>query len=252
MKLLASVFGGLRISALPKPFQVAPRLYSTAAASSETGAKPFASGHNLDSILTEKRKTTKHILSRKTFLVDYYTHLNRTNEIVLYVHHNNLVKTENKKFRTELSKNGAKLTLIRNSIYNVFLKSENEADPADEQTSKKNKDVKHPIAPLLNGPTAIITVPKCEPQVVEKILKTLKGANEKLILIGAKIEQQVFNIDQVDEFKKLPSKEDLQAQLLGTLTVLGGSGLVQVLETPAKLLYLTGKELVKMNEEESD
>lgn len=237
---LISLFNGLRISS--KASFVKP-LVST----------NLVSFYSTKSHITkDNRKTTKPLFSRKTFLVDYYTHLNRTNEIVLYVHHNNLIKAENAKFRAELAKNDAKLTLIRNSLYNVFLKSEHEEDPADHVTSQRNKSVVHPISPLLNGPTAIITIPKCDPRVVEKILKTLKSANEKLILMGAKIEQNVFNIDEVSKFKDLPTKEELQAQLLGTLTVLSGSGLVQVLETPSKLLYLTGQELVKMNEPKED
>lgn len=196
------------------------------------------------------RHTTKHEFARKTFLVDQYTHLNRSNEVVLYVHHNNLTKTENKRFRADLARSDARLTLIRNSIYNVYLKLENAADPADHATSVANREVVHPILPLLNGPTAIITVPRCDPAAVTKVLKVLKAANEKLILIGAKIEQRVFGAADVERFKELPSKEDLRAHLLATLTVLGGSGLVQVLETPLKLLYLTGRELVKREGEE--
>lgn len=188
------------------------------------------------------RNTGKHILTRKTFLVDYYKYLNDSNEIVLYVHHNNLIKSENKKFRSELNKAGAKLNIIRNSIYNVYLRSEHENDPADLETSKRNRNVVHPFSSLLNGPTGIITIPKCDPQAVTQILKILKSANEKLILIGARVEQKVYDIDQVDKFKDLPSKEELQGQLAGLLTVLGGAGLVRTLEASSNTLYLTLEE----------
>ena len=198
------------------------------------------------------RQTFKHEFSRKTFLVDLYTYLNRTNDIILYVHHNNLTDVENKKFRAELTKAGGSLHIISNKIYEIFLRSEHEVDPADAETSARNKGKVHPLQPLLLGPTAIITIKECDPVSVASVLKVLKTASDKLFLIGAKIEQQVFDVKAVDSFKDLPTKEQLQSQLLGTLSVLGGSGLVQTLETPSKLLYLTGKELVHMQEGPAD
>ncbi|CCE73289.1 Piso0_000322 [Millerozyma farinosa CBS 7064] len=193
-------------------------------------------------IFSLERNTAKPVLSRKTFLVDYYKYLNDSNEIVLFVHHNNLVKAENKKFRADLRKIGANLNIIRNSIYDVYLKSEHENDPADAEVSKRNKDRTHSLSPLLNGPTGIITIPKCDPPTVAKVLKVLNSAQEKLILIGARVEQKVLDARQVDAFKDLPSKEELHAQLVGSLTVLGGAGLVRTLEASSNVLYLTLEE----------
>ena len=185
------------------------------------------------------RQTGKNILSRKTFLVDYYKHMNDTNEIILYVHHNNLVKADTLKIRTELQKLGVQLLYLRNNIYNVYLRSAEEEDPAALENSKRNRDVKHPLSVLLNGPTAAIAIKKCDPRVVESVLKVLKLANDKLILMGARVEQSVYNAKQVNEFKDLPTKEEIQAQLAGLLTYLGGAGLVRTLETNGTALYLT-------------
>lgn len=185
------------------------------------------------------RKTTKHILSRKTFLVDYYKHLNDTNEIMLYVHHNNLMKNDTLKVRSDFQKHGVKLTYLRNNLYNVYLRSSHEQDPALHKNTLKNKQVEHPLAPLLNGPTAVISIPKCDPEVVTQVMKILKQAGEKLFLIGARIEASVYNTADVDQFKSLPNKEQLQAQLAGLLTILGGAGLVRTLESNSTMLYLT-------------
>lgn len=193
----------------------------------------------------EGRTTAKHVLSRKTFLIDYYKYLNDNNDIVLYVHHNNMTKNENKRFRTDLNKWGAKLNIIRSGIYKVYLRSENEADPADKETSIKNRDVTHPLFPLLNGPTAIITIPNNDPSIVASVLKVLKQAQEKLILVGAKIEKTTFDIDQVDKFKDLPTKDQLQGQLAGLLTVLGGAGLVNTLLSNQQTLYLSLQQSIK-------
>lgn len=200
--------------------------------------KSFYSTERTQTSLGE-RNTGKHPLSRKTFLVDYYKYLNDSNAIILYVHHNNLVKAENKKLRSELRACGANLHIIRNSIYNVYLRSEKEEDPAEKEVSVRNRQKEHPFSALLNGPTGVISIPKCDPSVVSQVLKVLNGAGERLILMGAKVENNVYDIDQVTAFKDLPNKEQLQAQLAGLLTILGGAGLVRTLEAGSNVLYLT-------------
>ncbi|KAF6071475.1 hypothetical protein FOB64_001208 [Candida albicans] len=161
------------------------------------------------------RQTEKPLFSRKTYLIDFYKHLYDNNEILLFVHHNNLNKSDNKRYRQELSN--------REQTYMLL---------------NLNKDKVHDLDPLLAGPTAIITIPKSDPQVVTSVMKVLKSANERLLLIGAKIENNVMNLDEINQFKTLPTKESLQGQLVGLLTMAGGAGLVRTLETPGKVLYL--------------
>lgn len=226
---VASPGARLLVARVQWPALATPRLHSMFSTSAWV----------LEAAQAPVRKTTKHVLSRKTFLVDYYKHLNDTNEIVLYVHHNNLIKQDNLKVRGDFEKLGVKMTYVRNRLYNVYLRSAHEADPALHVNTLKNKGVEHPLAVLLNGPTAVITIPKCDPSVVEQVLKVLKQASEKLILIGARVETSVFDVAQVDAFKTLPNKEQLQAQLAGLLTILGGAGLVRTLELTGTMLYLT-------------
>ncbi|EGV63648.1 hypothetical protein PSN45_004359 [Yamadazyma tenuis] len=243
---MLSIFKPTRLTGLLKPISrslsiIQPiwtqksRLYST--------ANPELSEKLIKQL--PKRNTTKHVLSRKTFLVDYYKYLNDTNNIILYVHHNNLTKNENKKIRSDLTKVGAKLNVIRNGIYKVYLRSEHEEDPADKETSIRNKDLIHPLDPLLNGPTAIVTIPSTDPPTVAQVLKIMKSVQEKLILVGAKVEKDTFDIDQVDKFKDLPTKDQLQGQLAGLLTVLSGAGLVQTLSSTQTTLYLSLQQSVK-------
>lgn len=184
------------------------------------------------------RQTEKPLFSRKTYLIDFYKHLYDSNEILLFVHHNNLNKSDNNKYRQELIKSGATLHVIKSSVFKLLLRSINEPDPAQKGLAAKNKDKVHDLDPLLAGPTAIITIPKSDPQVVASVMKVLKSANERLLLIGAKIEKNVMNLDEINQFKTLPTKESLQGQLVGLLTMAGGAGLVRTLETPANALYL--------------
>ncbi|RCK62888.1 54S ribosomal protein L11, mitochondrial [Candida viswanathii] len=185
-----------------------------------------------------KRKTQKELFSRKTFLIDYYKHIYDTNEILLFVHYNNLSKQDNKKYRRELTKAGAVLHILKISLFKVFLRSSHEPDPALRGLSAKNKDVVTPWDPLFVGPTAIVAIPKSDPSVVNAVLKVLKSANEKLLLLGAKVESEAMDIEQINAFKTLPTKDALQGQLVGLLSMAGGAGLVSTLSTPGSALYL--------------
>lgn len=209
--------------------------YSTESITNNDQASTIAGNYSK----LEARETFKHPFSRKTFLVDFYRHLNQKNEILLFIHHNNLNKAENNKLRTSLIKAGGRLNIIKNSLYNVYLRNENESDPAAKSVVDKNKLVVHPLSPLLEGPTAIIAFEKCDPNSVLETLKVLKTFKEKAFLIGAKIENNAYDINQIDDFKTLPSKESLQSQLAGVLTILGGVGLVKTLESTSSHLYLT-------------
>ncbi|KAI5965826.1 uncharacterized protein KGF55_001189 [Candida pseudojiufengensis] len=197
------------------------------------------------------RKTEKPLFSRRTYLIDLYKYINDNNEILLFIHHNNLNKNENKKLRQDLNKIESKLTMLKNSIYKTYLRSSHEIDPALVGNNNKNKKNKRKsnnnslnnLDSLFVGPTAIISIPKCEPSKVLQISKLIKSLNEKIIIIGAKIDQNsILNLKEIDEFKFLPNKETLQGQLIGLLTMMGGVGLVKTLETPSQMLYLTMKQ----------
>lgn len=199
-----------------------------------------------------KRDTEKGLFTRKTYLVDHYKHLYDTNEILLFVHYNNLSKHDNSRYREELLKAGARLHVIKGSIFKLLLRSINESDPALKGLALKNKDVDHPLDPLLAGPTAIISISKSDPSVVTAVMKVLKSANEKLLLLGAKVESEVMNLDQINEFKSLPTKETLQGQLVGLLSMAGGAGLVRTLSTPGSALYLNLEQRKKDMERPTD
>lgn len=192
-------------------------------------------------ILEKVRNTVKPLESRKTFLVDFYKDLDQNNSIILFTHRNNLVKQDNNRFRQEIAEAGGKLTILRNRIFQVYLRSKTHSDPASKKASKEvhKNSAKHPLEPLLRGPTAAIAIKECDPSVVRAVLKVLKSANERLFLVGAKIENQVYDLNQVNDFKELPTKPELHSQLAGILTFLGGAGLVQTLESTSNVMYLT-------------
>lgn len=186
--------------------------------------------------------------SRKTYLINRYKTLLQDTPIVLFAHHNNLVKTDENTFRNQIREVGGEFTVIRNNLLLAYLKAENEKYPSSAEAYKKTRFLDHPLKPFLVGPTAMITVQENNPQVVSKILKTLKTANEKLFVVGARIENRVFDLPQVNNFKDLPSKEQLHSELAGMLTVLSGAGLVQTLQSASQHLYLTLESHRKNND----
>lgn len=187
-----------------------------------------------------KRQTWKPIDSRKTFLLDSYRYMMDNNSMVLFAHYNNLTKNEDHHFREQIKQAGGKLTRIRNNIFKVCLRTLDREDPAVYIKNKKELP-HHPLIPLLKGPTAVISFQDTDPQGVAKVFKLLKNAQDKLLVMGAKVDKEVYDFAKLDQFKTLPTKEVLQGQLAGLLQMLGGAGLVQVLEANKQHLYLTLK-----------
>lgn len=187
------------------------------------------------------RRTVKPMNSRKTFLIDYYKNMMETNPVVIFVHYNNLIKTEDHYFRHQIKNTNGKLHKLRNSLFQVYLKRSELKDPC----APIEEDIKllenHPLLPLFCGPTAAITFKNINPSDIASLIKVLNLAKDKLFIIGAKVDTDVLDVKQVSNFSKLPSLPQLQAQLVSLLQMSGGVNLVQTLEFASQKLYLTLK-----------
>lgn len=193
------------------------------------------------------RQTIKPLSSRKTFLVDTYAHLVRSNAVVLALHNSTLLLNEDRLLRAELLKAGAKLTVVRSSLMRVALRGLNAADPA---ALAKADGVKHPLLSVFTGPSAVVTLPSLDPAAVDRVVQIIDKSQNKLILLAGLvrgIEGAVFRED-LDVLRKLPTLPELHAQLAGVLTVLGGAGLTQTLQSTPQMLALTIDQLTKTQE----
>ncbi|KAM3162814.1 54S ribosomal protein L11 [Lachancea thermotolerans] len=187
---------------------------------------------------TEARITVKPLNSRKTLLMDTYRELMEKNPVVLFAHHNNLVKQEDAFFRSQIKELGGQMTVLRNQLFQVYLRNAHLPDPC-APTPKAEQNRTHPLLPLFKGPTAAITFPETEPAKVAKLLKLLEKSSDKLFVVGAKVDGGILDVPQLHQFKTLSSKPELQSQLLGLLHLLSGAGLVKTLEAGSHSLYLT-------------
>lgn len=188
------------------------------------------------------RATVKSIASRKTFLIDSYKHLMESHPVVIFLHYNNLIKSEDHHFRDQIKATNGKLHKIRNNLFKVYLKNSKQEDPCAPIDAKDTTLVKnHPLYPLFSGPTAAIVYKDINPADIAKLIKLLNIAKDKLFIIGAKIDTDVMNPFQLNDFSKLPSLPQLQATLVSMLQMSGGGSLVQTLESSTQNLYLTLK-----------
>ncbi|CAB4255168.1 similar to Saccharomyces cerevisiae YDL202W MRPL11 Mitochondrial ribosomal protein of the large subunit [Maudiozyma barnettii] len=192
--------------------------------------------------LNNGRQTVKAPNSRKTFLIDSYKHMMETHPVVIFLHYNNLIKSEDHYFRDQIKTTNGTLHKIRNNLFKVYLKNSSQIDPCAPIDSKDETLIKnHPLHPLFSGPTAAITYKDINPTDIAKLIKVLNLAKDKLFVIGAKIDAEVMDPFQLGTFSKLPSLPQLQATLVSMLQMSGGGGLVQTLESSTQKLYLTLK-----------
>ena len=188
------------------------------------------------------RRTAKPVDSRKTFLIDYYKHMMEAHPVVVFLHYNNLLKTEDHHFRDLIKSTNGKLHKIRNNLFQVYLRNSALPDPCAPVDSKDPRLVKnHPLHPLFAGPTAAITYSELDPASIAKLIKVLGQAKDKLFVIGAKVDTEVLDTGKLTEFSKMPPMPVMQAQLVQLLQSASGGGLVQTLEAASQKLYLTLK-----------
>lgn len=188
------------------------------------------------------RNTVKPVDSRKTTLVDIYTHTLKTSPVILILHHNNLLSAEDQQLRAQIKKAGGELQVIRPRIFKVALRGRHHEDPASKEAAKLYRKNKSDAFPLFSGPTAIVSFKELNPKAVAGVVKVVDKSNGSLLLLGAIIDEKVQSIDDIEVFKTLPTLPEIRSQLVGVLTVIGGAGLVQTLEASSKVLYLTMEE----------
>lgn len=197
---------------------------------------------------TQTRRTQKAPDSRKTFLIDMYTHMWRENSIVLLAHHNNLLSTENESIRKQLKKiddknktNKIEFRKLKGSLFKYFLRASSHPDPASKAANRmiRRNKIRHPLENLLKGPTAAILIKDLDPKLVKEISKVLSTQKEKLFVMGGKVGDEYMTLEDIENFKTLKSLPELRAELVGLLTMASGAGLVRTLESATTNLAMT-------------
>jgi large subunit ribosomal protein L10 len=131
----------------------------------------------------------------------------------------------------------------------------------------------HALAPLLSGPLALLTFPTVSPQHMKAALSilspsqplfpaptrranpgwhdaTIQSGLQKLLLLGARVEGKVFDVDGTKWVGSIEGGLDgLRAQLVALLQGIGG-GVTNTLESAARSIYFTVEGRRTMLEDE--
>ncbi|KUJ07955.1 uncharacterized protein LY89DRAFT_564655, partial [Mollisia scopiformis] len=132
----------------------------------------------------------------------------------------------------------------------------------------------HALAPLLSGPLMLVTFPNVSPQHLKAALSILapsapdfpaptrranpsyhdmsvQGGLQKLLLLGARVEGKVFDVDGAKWVGKIEGGLDgLRAQLVAMLQG-AGAGITNTLESAGRSLYFTVEGRRTMLEDEA-
>lgn len=171
---------------------------------------------------------------KEVILADYIEVLKRCSGVVV-TEYRGLSVTRFNEVRNKLRDVGATYNVTKNTLFRKALKEVGMAVPED----------------LLKGPVAIGFAYENFSGTVKALLDAAKD-NDLLVLKGAILEQSVFRADDLDALSKLPSLNELRAQLIGLL-VQPASQLLSVLEAaPRDLVSVLAAYVDKHTEKSAD
>ncbi|MFZ4598813.1 MAG: 50S ribosomal protein L10 [Terrimicrobiaceae bacterium] len=154
----------------------------------------------------------------KTFIVADLREKLKSSPYLLVLDYSGMKVPHFEELRTRLAGSGARLSVVRNTFLKIA---------ADELSMP---DLNGSLA----GQTAIVTG-EADICGAAKILKSFTAEFQKPVVRGGVLDNNALTADQVGELASLPSKEILQAKLLGLLQT-PASQLVRLLNEPAASL----------------
>tara|TARA_Y100000052_G_scaffold26765_1_gene32316 strand:- start:2648 stop:3145 length:498 start_codon:yes stop_codon:yes gene_type:complete len=140
--------------------------------------------------------------------------------VVVVAHYSGLTVAEMTNFRAKLREQGGTLKVIKNRIAKKALEG------LDNKGGDGAKD-------LFSGPVAIAYSP--DPVGASKATVDYAKTNEKLVIIGALMEETVLDADGVQALAKLPSLDQLRGKLIGLIQA-PATKVAGVVQAPASQL----------------
>ena len=156
----------------------------------------------------------------KNDIVKQYSEVFKANPSVVLVEYKGLTVTELEGLRSNLKDADTQLNVVKNTLLKIAAK--------DTEIEQLND--------LLKGPTAI-AVCESDPAAAAKIfVKTAKDM-PSLVIKGGVVEGTVVGVDEITALSKLPSRQEMMAQLLGALSSPMSNLLGALTQMQTKLLY---------------
>ncbi len=152
--------------------------------------------------------------TEKTSILNEVIERVKASEFCFVLNYGGLKVTQLTDLRQALTKNSARLMIVKNTYLGKIAKDMGWAD----------------ISAMLSGPTAIITGQGDVAEIAKTLTEFVKK-NEKATVKGASLEKAALSAADVDALSKLPSKDAMRGMLLGTLLAVPTS-FVRVLNAP--------------------
>jgi len=156
----------------------------------------------------------------KSDIVKEFNEVFKANPSVVLVEYKGLSVKELEGLRTNLKGADTRLTVVKNTLLKIAAK-----DTKIEQLSDQ-----------LAGPTAI-AVCQSDATAAAKVFVDSAKDLPSLVIKGGIIEGNVVSLDEITAISKLPSRQEMMAQLLGALTSPMSNLLGSLTQIQTKLLY---------------
>ncbi|MEM7008224.1 MAG: 50S ribosomal protein L10 [Thermodesulfobacteriota bacterium] len=137
----------------------------------------------------------------KNEIIDQFSAVFKANPSVMLVEYKGLSVKEIEGLRTNLKDADTNLTVVKNTLLKIAAK--------DTDIEKLND--------LLSGPTAI-AVCESDPTAAAKVFVDTAKDLPSLVIKGGVVEGTVVSANEIEALSKLPSRQEMMAQLLGALT----------------------------------
>jgi len=144
-------------------------------------------------VLTRQQKVT---------IVKELSEAFKNNDLILFVNYKGLSVAQFNDLRSLLLENGGKIKVVKNKLLNLALQQAGFSDTHEE---------------FLKGPTAVVYLLDGDAVNVLKVLVKFSKSNENLKFKGAYFYGDLINDEQVVEYSKLPSREELLSMLLNRM-----------------------------------
>ena len=136
-------------------------------------------------------------------------------EIIVVTHYSGLSVKELQALRGDLRKEGASFKVTKNTLAKIAIKG----------TKFEN------AASLFAGPVGIAT--SQDPVAAAKVAHKFAKGNNKLIILGGALGEQILDTNGIEALAKLPSLDEIRSKLVGLL-VAAPTKLAGILQAPAR------------------
>jgi len=150
--------------------------------------------------------------------------------VCIVTHYQGLTVAQMEALRGKVREAGARFRVTKNRITRLAL------DGTDFEG----------LSDLFTGPTAIATA--ADPVAAAKACVDFAKTNDKLVILGASMQGRVLDADGVGQLAKMPSLDELRAQLVGLLTT-PAQRVASVTQAPAGQLARVLKAYADANAE---